>query len=293
MGDYDKVYATHEGVIIEGIRHLKWQHIFECGQCFRWHEQDGGYTGVVGNKVLHVTQQGSSIILKGTTKEEFQSFWCHYFDLNRDYGLIKDVLKKDNIMECAVKFGFGIRLLQQDIWETLVSFIISANNRIPMIKRTIEKLCSGYGSAVEKWGKTFFTFPTPEKLAGLSEKELALCGCGYRSQYIIKTAQRIASSKFDLESIKDMDYGEARRAIMELPGVGPKVGDCVLLFSGDKPEAFPIDVWIKRIMEYFYFPKGASMKKIHDFAMEYFGSLAGFAQQYLFFYARELGVGKK
>lgn len=293
MGDYNNVFATDEDVVVEGVKHLKWQHIFECGQCFRWHEQNGCYTGVVGSRVLRVIQQDNSIILKGTTLDEFETFWCHYFDLNRDYGLIKDALKKDNIMESALKFGYGIRILRQDMWETLISFIISANNRIPMIKRTIEKLCSSYGYPVKKLGMTFFTFPTPEKLARLSEKELALCGCGYRSKYIIKTAQRITSSKFDLESIKGMDYMEARQAIMELPGVGPKVGDCVLLFSGDKSEAFPIDVWIKRIMEYFYFPKGASMKKIYNFAIDYFGSLAGFAQQYLFYYARELGIGKK
>ncbi len=293
MGDYSSVYMRDEDVVVEGVRNLKLQHIFECGQCFRWSEQDGNYTGVVGEKMLQVMQRGDNIVLKGTTMEEFKTFWSDYFDLNKDYSLIKKALKKDNIMERALKFGFGIRILQQDMWETLVSFIISANNRIPMIKRTIERLCSTYGSPVEKWGRTFFTFPTPERLACLSKEDLALCGCGYRSEYIIKTAKRVASSKFDLKSIKDMDYREARRTIMELPGVGPKVGDCILLFSGGKPEAFPIDIWIKRVMEYFYFPQGASMKRIYDFAMEYFGPLAGFAQQYLFYYARELGIGRK
>lgn len=272
------------------------QHIFECGQAFRWNKEDSGsYTGVVGNKAVRAkyNEDDKVLILENCTLEEYESHWKHYFDLDRDYARIKKELSADKVMKAAVRHGWGIRVLNQDPWETLISFIISANNNIKRIQTIIEKLSEHYGNEIEWEGKLYYTFPAPEALASAREEDLRACGCGYRGPYIKETARMVADGILSPYKIKKLPYEEAHKELLRFPGVGPKVADCILLFSMEKTEAFPVDVWLRRVMEYFYTDKPMPPKQIKLMAGERFGKHAGLAQQYLFYYAREMQIGKE
>lgn len=291
-------YNIMEGnnkVIIEGIKDFDPVHIFECGQCFRWNkEDDNSFTGVAFERVLNVKSEDDKIILSNTNLEDFNNIWYNYFDLERDYGEMKEELSEDEILKEAVKFGSGIRILKQEPFETLISFIISANNAIPRIKSSIESLSKRYGKYIGEYnGKDYYAFPTAEALSKVDVEELKETKIGFRAKYVSSAAKRVYNGEADLNDIKTLDTDEAREKLMEFQGVGPKVSDCILLFAMEKYDAFPIDVWVKRIMEYFYLKEDTSMKKIQRYGEEKFKDLAGFAQQYLFYYARELGIGKK
>ncbi|WP_057977038.1 DNA-3-methyladenine glycosylase family protein [Caloramator mitchellensis] len=262
------------------------EHIFECGQCFRWNKYEDGYIGVAGGKVVYAYEKDDVICLEGA-KEEDKNFWWEYFDLGRDYGEIKRELEKDEILKEAIKYGYGIRILKQEPFETLISFIISANNRIPMIKRAVENISIRFGDRIEFRGMEFYAFPTVEQLARATVGDLEDCGTGFRAPYIAEAVRKIIDEKIDLEEIKKLDTDEAMKKLMEFKGVGPKVADCVLLFSMQKFDAFPVDVWVKKIMQKFYLAPDVSLNKIRQFGKNKFGDLAGFAQQYLFYYARE------
>lgn len=288
-GTFLEIIETGDGILLKNAEDFEPMHVFECGQCFRWHRQDdGSYRGVAMGRLLTVRKDSSSIMLQGATVQEFNSTWRKYFDLDRDYGQIKSRLAEDEVLKRAVEFGYGIRILNQDIWETLVSFIISANNRIPRIMRTVESLCACYGERRKASGAEYYSFPGPGTIASLSEDEVRSCGCGFRAPYIIDAARRVSGGEVDLDGIREMDTVHARKSLMELRGVGPKVADCVLLFSMHKYDAFPVDVWVKRVMEHFYIKEDAGLGRIQEYASEKFGNLAGFAQQYLFYYIREL-----
>lgn len=279
----------YKKLIIENFKDFEPRHIFDCGQSFRWYaEEDGSYTGIAYGKVLNVKKDGEDIILSNTDETEFKDIWYHYFDLGRDYGEIKQILSQDPILKRAIEFGEGIRILRQDEWEILISFIISANNRIPMIKKTIRMISERWGKAVEYNGKVYYTFPDPCSLSGASLEELEECGTGFRAGYIKRTAELILNGYIDLYNLRDIGYAEAREELIKLPGVGPKVSDCILLFSMGYSEAFPVDVWIKRVMQHFYLTPDVSLKKIEEYAQDRFRELAGFAQEYLFYYARDL-----
>ncbi|AKL93870.1 3-methyladenine DNA glycosylase/8-oxoguanine DNA glycosylase [Clostridium aceticum] len=283
-------------IIVKNILDFDPKHIFECGQCFRWErESDGSYTGVAFKKVLNVKKVGEDVVFRYTTKEDFMEIWMDYFDLNTDYSEIKRKLSKDDaVMKEAVTFGKGIRILRQEPWETLVSFILSANNNIPRIKKSIELLCEGHGEYLgEFYGKKRYAFPDPQTIAKLTIEEIAACNTGYRASYLAKTASVVASMPTALERIKNLDATDCQKELMNYSGVGPKVAQCILFFCMGKMEAFPVDVWIKRVMEHFYFSQETAIPKIQEFAKERYGGYAGFAQQYLFYYARELGLGKK
>lgn len=279
--------AGDDTIVLDNVQHFYLEHIFESGQCFRWNSSsEGGYIGVAMGHVLEIRQQGPNVVLHPCTMEEFERVWRRYFDLDTDYGAIKHSLAGDPTLDKAMEFGYGMRLLHQDPWECLISFIISANNRIPRIKGIIEQLSMRYGNQLEYKGRIYYDFPSPNELAGHTPDEICECRCGYRAPYIVETARIIASGEIDLEAIESMEYHEAHRALMKLPGVGPKVADCVLLFGMGKGEAFPVDVWIKRVVEQLYLPN-ASLKDIKKWAYQRFGRLAGIAQQYLFYYIRE------
>ncbi|MCX7842814.1 MAG: 8-oxoguanine DNA glycosylase [Clostridia bacterium] len=287
-----KVREKGKSIVVEGVGDFNPVHIFECGQCFRWVRQDdGSYTGVAAGRAVNVSFLNEKLIIQNSTKEDFADFWHNYFDLGRDYSKIKAMLSKDDIMRKAIEFGWGIRLLRQDIWETLISFIISANNRIPMIMKTVAAISKVYGTRIEFDGKDYYSFPSAESLRDSEIEQLEVCRGGFRCKYILQTAKAVAGGFVDLSKLGAMSTPDARDSLMKLPGVGPKVADCVLLFSGTKHDVFPTDVWIKRVMEELYFKREASMKEIQDFAAGYFGSLAGIAQQYLFYYARENKIG--
>lgn len=254
--------------------------IAESGQCFRWNKiGDMEYRGIIGENVCEIKQIGSKIKVKGIDEETF----IKYFDMKRDYGEIKEFYKKDEVLKEAIKFGEGIRILNQDKFETLISFIISANNNIPRIKRSVEAISKRFGKKIKD---DFFAFPTPFELSKATEEDLKECGVGFRAKYIYRTCKDVLNG-VDLEETAKLPINECKKELMNFMGVGSKVADCVMLFSMQKMEAFPVDVWIKRIMEEFYIKQEVSLKEIERYAKEKFPLCAGIAQQYLFFFRRE------
>ncbi|TYQ17024.1 UNVERIFIED_CONTAM: N-glycosylase/DNA lyase [Acetivibrio alkalicellulosi] len=281
-------------IIVDGVKDFNPVHIFECGQCFRWIRQiNGSYTGVAKGRVLNVSSNNQKLELYNTNLEDFKNIWFDYFDLGRDYSLIKKEIMKDETMEKAINFGWGIRILKQDLWETLISFIISANNRIPRIMKTVARLSETYGKEVQMNQNKYYTFPQYEDFIDSTLEELEVCKGGFRCKYIMSAAEMIRDRVLNIDDIETMDTDKAREHLMKFAGVGPKVADCVLLYSGTKQDVFPTDVWVKRVMEELYFKREAGFKEIQNLAKDYFGHLTGFAQQYLFYYARENKIGAK
>ncbi len=280
---------------ISNIDSFELKDIFDCGQCFRWNEQqDGSYTGVFGENVLNVSKVGNDVVFKGICKENIKETVENYFDLNRDYQKIKNQLMQiDENMKKSVEYGQGIRILNQDLWETIISFIISANNNIPRIKGIIERLSKKYGKEIE-WNNTkYYTFPTAKALKDVTVQEYRELGLGFRDIRLYETTHMILDKKVDLESMNNNpNTMEVREQLLSLSGVGPKVADCILLFSDLKRfEVFPIDVWVRRVMNDLYIHNEdetkVNKKQIEKIAQEKFGDLAGLAQQYLFYWRRE------
>lgn len=241
----------------------------ESGQCFRWERlEDGLYSGFAGCRPLRVRQEEDGITLIGI-REEDVSYWEHYFDSETDYNAVIEQFSADETLKKASEANRGLRILRQEPFETLISFIISQNNNIPRIRGIIGRLCEEFGENG--------CFPTAERLAGLDETALAPLRAGFRTRYILDAAKRTASGEIDLNSIYGMSYDEGKALLKRIVGVGDKVADCVLLFAYHKTEAFPTDVWIKRIVAEYY--KGG--------LPECMGQYKGIAQQYLFEYFRE------
>ena len=280
---------------ISNIDSFELKDIFDCGQCFRWNEQqDGSYTGVFGENVLNVSKVGNDVVFKGICKEGIKETVEKYFDLNRDYQKIKSKLEKiDENMKKSIEYGQGIRILNQDLWETIISFIISANNNIPRIKGIIERLSKKYGKEIEWKNTKYYTFPTAKDLEKVTVQEYRELGLGFRDIRLYETTHMILDKKVDLEAMKNNpNTMEVREQLLSLSGVGPKVADCILLFSDLKRfEVFPIDVWVRRVMNDLYIHNEdetkVNKKQIEKIAQEKFGDLAGLAQQYLFYWRRE------
>ncbi|ENK0838905.1 DNA-3-methyladenine glycosylase 2 family protein [Clostridium botulinum] len=296
--DFNYIENCTNAIVIKDVRNFELAHIFECGQCFRWYrEEKGSYIGVAYGKVIEVEKANNDVILHNATEEDFKNIWGEYFDLYRDYGEIKHILSKDDLLAKSVEFGHGIRLLKQDPFEMIVSFIISANNRIPMIKRAIKNISEKWGDPIEYKGCIYYSFPTVEQFKDATEEELKACGVGFRAKYIKDTVNKIYENsveqseqykkEYDMLWIKNQQDDICHKMLQNYSGIGAKVADCVMLFSMEKYSAFPVDVWVKRAMQYFYLAPDVSLKKIRDFGREKFGELSGFAQQYLFYYARE------
>ena len=269
--------------------------IFDCGQCFRWNkEDDDSYTGVFGNNVINVSKDGKNVIFKGICEGNIEDTCRNYFDLDRNYEKIKKGLSKiDEYMKESIEYGKGIRILNQDLWETIISFIISANNNIPRIKGIIERISKKYGNEIIYNEKIYYTFPTVEQLSKATVEELRSLGLGFRDVRVYETTHAILDKKVDLDKLKnEKDFNKVRDTLLTLSGVGPKVADCILLFSTLKRwEAFPIDVWVRRVMNELYIKNEdetkVNKKQIEKIAYEKFGNLAGLAQQYLFYWKRE------
>lgn len=291
-----KIIEKDNKIILEDISEdFDPQHVFDCGQCFRWlKEEDDSYTGVVQGKVVNVKKENDLIIFDNTNKEDFDNIWFDYFDLGRDYSEIKNELKvMDEYLEKASEFGKGIRILQQDGWEMIISFIISANNRIPMIQRAINNLSQKYGKFIGEYrGNKYYAFPTPEELSQASVEDIRACQTGFRDKYIKSVVDYVNENNENVLFYRRLNTDECIKELMKFNGVGPKVADCIALFGMQKYDTFPVDVWVKRVMEEFYVEDNVSLPKIRQFALEKFGDSAGFAQQYLFYYARELGIGR-
>ena len=271
------------------------KHIFECGQCFRWDEEsDGSYTGIVGKNVINVKQVENRVVFSSYGVDNLEKLVINYFDLTRNYEEIKDKLSKiDEHLARSIEYGSGIRILNQDLWETIISFIISANNNIPRIKGIINRISKNYGEKIEWNGKEYYTFPTVEELSKASVEDLRALGLGFRDVRVYETTRKILEKQVDLEELhKEKDTQKVRDILLTLDGVGPKVADCILLFSTLKRfDVFPIDVWVRRVMNELYIKNEdetkVSKKEIEKLAKEKYGNLEGIAQQYLFFWKRD------
>ena len=288
--------VENNNILVNDYLDFDIEHILECGQCFRFYKKsDKDYLLIAYDKILRVTQGDNKIIFHNTNTNDFDTIWTNYFDLGRDYGDIKKVLSDiDEHLHKAVSEKGGIRILQQDTWETLISFIISQNKNITHIKILIEELSKKYGTYIgEEDNVKYYSFPTIEQLSAASEQDLRDLKVGFRAPYIVDACRKVFNNEVDLVGLASMKIEEAKNELMKIKGVGPKVADCVLLFGAKRYEVFPTDVWVKRIMEHYYFNKDTKIKAIHEFAVEQYGTLAGFAQQFLFYYARDFKIGKK
>lgn len=271
------------------------RHIFDCGQCFRWNqEKDGSYTGVFQNNVLNVREEKDQIIFQGICEEDIAKVVTEYFDLDRDYEEIQQILNKvDEPLKQSISYGKGIRLLNQDLWETIISFIISANNNIPRIKGIIERISKQYGNQIEWREKEYYTFPSIAQLAKANIEDLRALGLGFRDKYVYETTQMILKQEVDLEKLQlEQETQKVRETLLKLSGIGPKVADCIMLFSTLKRlDVFPIDVWVRRVMNDLYIhnpqEEKVNKKEIEKLAKQKYGKLAGIAQQYLFYWKRE------
>ena len=266
------------------------EQIAASGQCFRIEGNEGVFSVIAGERYLEIAlvpevqAQGQGCFRLSCSQEEWDSFWSRYFDAETDYGAAKAAIDlQDEYLLEAARGGWGIRILRQDLWGMIITFIISQRNNIPRIRRCVELLCRRYGKEMQNFrGETYYAFPGPEELSRATEEELRACNLGYRAGYILETARMVNAGEIHLEALHAMTYPEARAALMELKGVGIKVAECVCLFGLHHLEAFPVDTHIAQALENHY-PQG--------FPLERYGSLSGILQQYIFFY--ELGKGKK
>lgn len=294
-----KIKPIQKGIRIEELKNFNAKHIFECGQAFRWDKtQSGSYIVVAYNKVIEIYHDGDDIIILNTTQEDFINIWHHYFDLDKDYDFIKEELSKvpayhiNESLKEAMRFGYGIRVLNQDSFEMIISFIISANNQIPRIKNAIRILSETYGDFIGEYkGKKYYQFPTPSQLANADPEEVKeIARVGFRNYRIVNAAKAFLNNpELYNNNLSDEILGNN---LLELEGIGPKVRDCILLFGYDRIQTFPVDVWVKRLMEFLYIKKKISNNQILQYGIDLFGDYRGYAQQYLFYYARENKIGK-
>ena len=248
-----KCVEVENGVRVEGVCDLDLAQTLDCGQSFRWTErEDGSFEGIAFGKCVTVRLENNTLYIENTTKDDFEKIWYDYFDLSLDYG--------------------KIRILRQEPYEALCTFIISQNNNIKRIKGIVQRLCESFGEKIDGG----YAFPTAEKMSRLSPDDLAPLRAGFRNRYLVDAAQKVASGEVDLEKCRYCDYDEARAELMKITGVGVKVADCTLLFGLHRIEAFPVDVWMKRAME----------KLFPNMKPDDFGEYAGIAQQYIFHYSR-------
>ena len=281
--------------VLENVTSFEPKHIFECGQCFRWNENDNGsYTGIVGNNVINVEKVDNNIIFKSFGADNLEKLVINYFDLNRNYEEIKNKLSLvDEYLANSIKYGSGIRILNQDLWETIISFIISANNNIPRIKTIINRMSKKYGNKIVWNDREYYTFPSIESLSKASVDDLRGLGLGFRDVRIYETTKKILNKEVDLSKLhEEKDTKKVRDTLLTLSGVGPKVADCILLFSTLKRfDVFPIDVWVRRVMNDLYIKNAdetkVNKKEIEKLAKEKYGNLEGIAQQYLFYWKRD------
>ena len=263
-------------MVTKEIQAFDLEQICSSGQCFRMRmTEPGSFRVTAGNRGLKLSQQGKKVTFF-CTEEEFETVWKSYFDLEGDYlSCLRQAVSMDEYLAGAASMAGGIRILRQDLWQMIVSFLISQQNNIPRIQRCIENLCRTYGEKRESEDFSYYTFPEPEKLGNLEEDALKECNLGYRSKYVVRSARQIAEGSFSLERLKSMGYEEARGELRKLFGVGEKVADCICLFSLHHLEAFPVDTHIRQALALHY-PGG--------FPREKCGGKEGIFQQYIFYY---------
>lgn len=284
----EQVYVLENSISFEP------RHIFECGQCFRWNiEDNGSYTGVFNKTILNVKKIDKKIIFTGISDKNLKQVCKEYFDLDTDYEKIKERLSEiDDHLANSIKYGEGIRILHQDLWETIISFIISANNNIPRIKGIIERISKKYGEEIDWDDKKYYTFPTIEQLSKATVEDLRALGLGFRDKRVYDTTKKFVNGEVTLQELEEeKNVDKLREKLLELPGIGPKVADCIMLFALKKYEVFPIDVWVRRVINELYIhneqEEKVSKNQIQTLAKEKYSDLAGLAQQYLFYWKRE------
>lgn len=274
------------------------KYTLECGQCFRWdrlfeNEEDKSnliyeYIGVISDRVVNMRQEGSSIYINSDKEDGLEASIYNYFDMFTDYGkLEKEISKIDTNIEEAVKNTSGIRILNQPVFETIISYIISANNNISRIRKSVNAISKKYGTKIFFEDKEYYLFPNEKQLAIADMDNLLEAGVGFRARYIRRAVEKILSEDGYIERLETLSTEEAKEKLIQLEGVGPKVSDCILLFSLKRKEIFPIDVWIKRIMEKIYFQKNVDIKEISKFAREKYGKNSGIVQEHFFYNVRE------
>ena len=264
-------------MVVKKITNFSLEQIARSGQCFRMSRREDGFFDIIsGSRWMGARQSGETCEFL-CTEEEFSEFWEDYFDLKQDYGeYISRIDKEDVYLNAAVKLAGGVRILRQDIWEMIVSFLISQQNNIVRIRRCIENICEAYGNPVKNGrGEVYFTFPEPEALAGLEEDALKACNLGYRSKYVVRAARSVAEGRFDLEQLGTLPYEKAKEDLLKLFGVGVKVADCICLFGLHHLEAFPVDTHISQALKKYYGD---------GFPMEKYRGIQGVIQQYIFYY---------
>lgn len=260
-------------ITIKNAANFDLEQTLDCGQAFRWQKDENGvWSGIAFDRYIKLYKADNDIVILNTNKEDFYSIWFNYFDLERDYNAIINEISINKTVANAAKFGGGIRILNQDGWEALCSFIISQNNNIPRIKGIIERLCQNFGTETEGG----YTFPSADTLARLTIEDLAPLRCGFRAKYIIDAAQKVSNGAINLELLKKQEYFDARKTLMTIKGVGPKVADCVLLYGLGHFEAFPRDVWINRALDQLF------NGELPPCTEKY----GGIIQQYIFYYIR-------
>lgn len=291
-----KIIQKNRDIILKETVDFHVGQTLECGQCFHFKKfGDNEYGLCAFKKLLHIRQTDDGIILYNTTKEEYKKIWARYFDLDRDYGAIKkELLLADDKLGDAIKTMWGVRILKQDFFETLISFIISQNKQIPHIKKIVADISGAYGTFIgELKGEPFYSFPDCHTLKTVGEEELRHLKTGFRAPYICDAAGKVSDGVLTEELLCSLEARDVMNRLMEIKGVGEKVASCVMLFGLGMREEFPVDVWIKRIMEELYFHRETSREEIRTKAMELYGSYGGYAQQYLFYYGRVNQIGKK
>lgn len=267
-------------IVIKNLKDINLTHIFDCGQCFRWNQEGEAYVGMAADKFAKVSLSGQTMTIEASGGNE--DFWRNYFDIDTDYSEIKCAITEncsnENKLAQAIEYGYGIRILNQDLFETIISFIVSQNNNIPRIKKCIESICTKYGKYIGTFcGEDRYAFPDAEALSQAKPSDLADLKLGYRSEYIVQTAKDF------LEKGKPKTYQD----VLTYLGVGPKVANCIMLFGLHEVSAFPIDTWVKHIMNDMYDFDEKDVKGMSEYAEKHFGKYAGYAQQYLFYYYRE------
>ena len=268
--DYTKIEQQGSNLMLKEIKNLILPQVLDNGQSFRWSGDENNFKGIAHGRRMELSVENGDLILKDVPLKEFEETWKDYFDLNRSYDTLRQHYTQDVTLEKATAHSPGLRIMKQEPWETLVSFILSQNSNIPRIKGMIARLCEGYGEALPCGG---YAFPKPEALV---DADLTNIRSGYRADYIRDAARRAADGRLDFNKLSNTTSDELRQALLEIHGVGPKVADCVLLFGFGRVERFPLDVWMKRVMAEYY-PNG--------FPVE-LADTAGIAQQFLFHFVR-------
>ncbi|OQA72213.1 MAG: DNA-3-methyladenine glycosylase [Firmicutes bacterium ADurb.Bin248] len=275
---------------IHGIDRLNLARSCACGQSFRWRPDGAGFAAPARGRMIYAEQDGDALMLSPCAQEDVP-LWLSYFDLARDYAAIEEQLLCDAGLCRCVPCASGIRVFQQEPFEALVTFILSSNNNVKRISGIVERLCERAGEKTVLRGKEYHLFPAPAAVAALSIEELVSLGAGYRAPFVKQSAARVAGG-YDLAALRDLPLDEARKELLCFPGVGPKVADCVLLFSLGHADAFPVDVWIGRAMKALFFEGSAPGRKELEKTIRALGSESGIVQQYIFHYARLTSLGK-